>query len=148
MNGSVHLGSSALAAGGWEYKMASLLSLGAYDAHSPTAFIESCWSCSLQPEKQLMFAVLQDAVLCFETYCDYADPSHKISAEAEHWLLDDNRKWPFSFSNICLASGLDMDVVRSGLMRWKHRRDAAARREKTIPGVTAPLRHPVELPIF
>jgi hypothetical protein len=149
MNGSVDLhifGSPESAAAGWERRIALIRSLGAYDALSPAAFIGSCWTRSLQPEKQLMFAVLQDAVFCFETYFDSADPLHKrLFTEAEHWLLDDNQEWPFSFSNICLAIELDMDLVRGGLMRWKHRREVDACREETVQGVTAQQHHPVEL---
>jgi hypothetical protein len=34
--------------------------------------------------------------------------------------------WPFSFSNICDQIKLDKDVVRAGLLRWKHRLAATA----------------------
>ena len=81
---------------------------------------------SLQPERQLMFAVLDDAV---NTYCRYLrDPNpreRRAFAEAEGWFVTDDPTWPFSFVNICQALDLDVSWVRSRLDHW---REAAAER--------------------
>jgi hypothetical protein len=73
-----------------------------------------------------MFAVLEDAVSCFQNYLSTKEPARKkLFADAEAWLLDENLEWPFSFANICQEIGLDQDLVRAALMRWKHRMAAA-----------------------
>jgi hypothetical protein len=78
-----------------------------------------CGGC-LQPEKRLMFAVLQDAVECFQN-CKF-EPRSKPTNEfldSEEWIFGDDRKWPFSFINICEAVGMDPAGLRQGLLRWK-----------------------------
>jgi hypothetical protein len=74
----------------------------------------------LQPEKRLMVAVLQDAVECFQNY--KFEPRSKPTNEfldSEGWIFEDDPKWPFSFSNICEAVGMDAAGLRQGLLRWK-----------------------------
>jgi hypothetical protein len=106
----------------WEGKIISILSLIQFDELVPLEFITLC-CChhSPQPEKRLMFAVLEDAVFCFQTHVASQDViGKKLFAEAEHWLLDENTDWPFSFTNICQEIRLDKDLVRAALMRWKY----------------------------
>jgi hypothetical protein len=56
-----------------------------------------------QPEKNLMSAVLLDAVECFQKYLLLHDEySNRSFKEAENWILDNDRQWLFSFFNICL----------------------------------------------
>ena len=106
---------------GWEGKIISILSLGQFDDLAPIEFISLCSHPTPQPEKRLMFAVLEDAVFCFQTYVASQDViGKKLFAEAEHWLLDDNTEWPFSFTNICHEIRFDTDLVRAALMRWKY----------------------------
>ena len=77
-------------------------------------------SSQIQPEKQLMFAVLLDAVECFQDYAPSVrhkpDPLFK---HTEEWIFEDDQKWPFSFLNICEALGIDPQYVRKGLLNWK-----------------------------
>jgi hypothetical protein len=74
----------------------------------------------LDPERVLMLAVLQDAVVCFQEYFG-ATCKRKMTlyTDAEQWLLDDDRSYLFSFENICEALGFEPDYLRQGLMRWK-----------------------------
>ena len=116
---------------GWEEKITSILLLVEFDTLAPVEFISSCWDHSSQPERCLMFAVLEDAVFCFQNYLSSQDMMRKkLFADAEHWLLDDNTEWPFSFTNICREIQLDKDFVRGGLLRWKHRMAASAQIQK------------------
>jgi len=74
----------------------------------------------LDPERVLMLAVLQDAVVCFQEYLG-TTCKRKVTlyTDAEQWLLDDDRSYLFSFENICEALGFESDYLRQGLMRWK-----------------------------
>jgi len=75
---------------------------------------------SLQPEKRLMLAVLEDAVGTFQKYTWARDRAgQKLLAEVEEWFTSDDHDWPYSFMNICNALGLEADFLRSGLRRWK-----------------------------
>jgi len=69
----------------------------------------------LQPEKKLMFAILLDAVECFQEYGEQ-DPFFKDAAE---WIFEDDRDWPLSFINICEAVDMDPTYLRKGLLYWR-----------------------------
>jgi hypothetical protein len=74
----------------------------------------------LDPERVLMLAVLQDAVVCFQEHvqatCKQKRAMHR---DAEDWILNRDRTYPFSFENVCEALGYDADYLRKGLIRWK-----------------------------
>jgi hypothetical protein len=54
-----------------------------------------------QPEKELMLAVLKDAIIIYKKqfYCGNA-----LFKEAETWLFDRERDWLFSFGTVCALS--------------------------------------------
>jgi len=75
---------------------------------------------SLQPEKRLMLAVLEDAVGTFQKYAGATNRrARRLHAEAEEWFADDDVSWPFAFPNICQALGLEPEWLRRGLERWR-----------------------------
>jgi hypothetical protein len=75
---------------------------------------------SLQPEQELMLAVLQDAVYCFQENATAIVPRKQVLfREAEEWILSDDRSYLFSFANICDSLGLSTAYLRRGLMRWR-----------------------------
>ena len=76
----------------------------------------------LEPEKQLMEAMLADAVNVFRLYA-FTDstPKKKLFWDARRWLWADDWLWPFSFRNVCEVLGLDPGYLRQGLMHWKDR---------------------------
>jgi hypothetical protein len=86
-----------------------------------------------QPEKRLMFAVLQEVVECFQ---EYAFPQgrreEELFKDAEDWILKDDHEWAFSFINICETLDMDPHYLRTGLLRWK---------EKTIRERSRPVAH-------
>jgi hypothetical protein len=74
----------------------------------------------LQPEQELMLAVLHDAVVCFQDNVTAVVPRKQSQfREAEEWILSEDRSYLFSFENICENLALDPDYVRRGLIRWK-----------------------------
>jgi hypothetical protein len=75
---------------------------------------------SLQPEKRLMLAVMEDAVGTFQKYVWARDrASQRLLAEVEDWFASDDVDWPYSFVNICHSLGLEVGFLRGGLRRWK-----------------------------
>ncbi len=77
---------------------------------------------SLQPEKRLMLAVLEDAVGSFQKYVWARDRAgQRLLAEVEEWFESDDLDWPYSFVNVCNALELESEFIRGGLRRWKQR---------------------------
>ena len=71
---------------------------------------------SLLPEKRLMVAVLNDALLTLARHCGAADyRAQKRVFEIDVWVASDDVEWPFSFVNVCDALHLDASRVRSRL---------------------------------
>lgn len=75
-------------------------------------------------EWQLMVAVLEDAVHCFQKYLLARDPQgQRLCREAEEWIMVDT--WPagdeptLSFQYVCDMVGLDSLYLRGGLRRWR-----------------------------
>jgi hypothetical protein len=69
--------------------------------------------------RKLMLAVLQDGIACFQGYLfKLSRRNEALSREAEEWInsKDDGI---FTFNNVCETLGLDPDIVRKGLQRWK-----------------------------
>ncbi len=74
----------------------------------------------LEPEKRLMLAVLEDAIVCFQKYLFARDTRGKtLFRGAEEWILEERSDWLFSFENICEATGFNPQYVRRGLIQWK-----------------------------
>jgi hypothetical protein len=75
---------------------------------------------SLQPEKRLMLAVLEDAVGTFQKYAIATGRrARRLFAEAEEWFASEDVSWPYAVLNICQALGLEPAYVRRGLMHWR-----------------------------
>ena len=73
-----------------------------------------------QAIKRLMFAVLADAVRCFQTYADaQSRAGRRIFGEAQWWILDRNSDGPFTFEAICETLGIEPDCLRNGLHQWR-----------------------------
>jgi hypothetical protein len=63
---------------------------------------------SLDPEKELMLAVLQDGIACFQKYVRAQDRKGKNRfREAEDWIMEENSDRVFSFENICEILAID-----------------------------------------
>ncbi len=72
--------------------------------------------CTELPEKRLMLAVLEDAVLTLRRHAgDRGMKAQRSVREIEQWVEACNRDWPFSFENICSALNFDPSVMRRGL---------------------------------
>ena len=75
---------------------------------------------TLQPEKRLMLAVLEDAVGTFQKYVTSASRrGQRLFTEAEEWFTEPATEWPFGFENVCQALNLEPAYIRTGLRRWR-----------------------------
>lgn len=76
----------------------------------------------LEPERRLMLAVLDDAILCFQRYLHpKGGKEKKLHQHAVTWIFDPSDHGVFSFENICETCGLDPDYLRMGLLKWQER---------------------------
>jgi hypothetical protein len=74
----------------------------------------------LDPERVLMLAVLEDAVVCFQENVG-ATCKRKLLLhdEAEEWIFERDGAYLFSFESICETLGFEASYFRQGLLRWK-----------------------------
>lgn len=70
------------------------------------------------PETALMYAVLEDAFLCFHNQLEGDQPRIKSAHDAEDWFFSDDSRRLFSFLSICDALELQPQYIRHKL---KHR---------------------------
>jgi hypothetical protein len=114
--------------GGVDLEPATVLPVQLYGNLAPDA--------SIVPEKRLLLAVLEEAVVTFQRYSD--DPGRRgrrLFREAAEWMGSEDMGWPCSFRNICDVLGLDPGYVRQGLRRWRDTQCASG-------VLRAPHRHP------
>jgi hypothetical protein len=75
---------------------------------------------SLEPEKKLMLAVLEDGIRCFQdNVTAQSGTRRRLFEDAEEWILKQDRKWLFSFENICDALGINPTYMRRRLIQSK-----------------------------
>ena len=93
---------------------------------------------TVAPETALMSAVLEDALVCFQSRFEMKGQSAENSAQrAEEWFLSDDSRWLFSFVSICTVLGLEPEVVRRRLKQWSESRlDTRQRNTQRIAGNT------------
>ena len=100
-------------------------------------------SAALPPEKQLMLAVLEGALLDLQRSAGArTSRARRLADEVDTWFAADDEDWPCSFLNVCQALGLDVSAVRA--------RVARGRRVAPAKGVSLPVegsdagRHPAD----
>ena len=70
------------------------------------------------PETALMYAVLEDAFLCFQKQLETGQPFIQRAREAEDWFFSDDSRRLFSFVSVCHALGLEPKYIRTKLKHW------------------------------
>ena len=87
----------------------------------------------LEPERELMLAVLADAVECYWKYSGARDGiGTRLFRDAREWLLDDDERRPFSFVNVCSALQLEPSYIRQGVLARKQQ-SMTEKNVKNIP---------------
>jgi len=101
-------------------------------------------------EYELVVAVLQDAIDCFQKHLFARErKARQLFVDAEEWIMSADRRWPFSFENVCDLLDVDAACLRQGLVRWKAKRLQEASREKVValePRLTQPRTRPRRRP--
>jgi hypothetical protein len=77
----------------------------------------------LEGEKRLILSVLEDAVECFMKCIDAStNKGQRLFREADEWIGHEDKRWVFSFDNVCDMLDINADYMRVGLRRWKERK--------------------------
>ena len=87
-------------------------------------------------ERRLMLAVLEDAIDCYQKYANTSDlRGRQLFAESQDWIMSPDKRWLFSFENICQIVDMNPDYIRQGLKRWvvEQAKVAAASDGQLIP---------------
>src|SRR3989442_8376217 len=84
-------------------------------------------SAALPPEKRLMLAVLEGALLDLQRSAGVRTArARRLADEVDAWFAADDEGWPCSFLNVCQALGLDVSAVREPGSRvgggWRRRK--------------------------
>lgn len=93
----------------------------------PVQYLRRAGERHMEPQKRLMLAVLQAAVDDLQGWaCRLAGegrgPADRRAYEqANAYVASTDRRWPFSFENVCEAIGLDASSLRQGLGRARRR---------------------------
>ncbi len=71
-------------------------------------------------EKRLMLAVLEDAVDCYRKYSTAREGQGvQLFRDVEVWFSSRDRRWFYSYENICDTLEINADYVRGGLVQWR-----------------------------
>lgn len=82
----------------------------------------------LEPEQQLVVAVLEDGINTFQDNCGAQHPrKRRLFEEAEAWIFTDEHDWIFSFSTVCSLLNLDPNYLRRGLRQWQAQKGCGAK---------------------
>ena len=88
------------------------------------------------PEYLLVIAMLQDAIECFQKYRFATDENgRELFADAYEWITSDDRKWPFSFENVCgiLKLELRLPARAASSAGARHRMRARRQAPRCVP---------------
>jgi hypothetical protein len=88
----------------------------------------------LEGEKRLILSVLEDAIECFMKCIDAStSKGQRLFREADEWIAHEDKRWVFSFDNVCDMLDINPEYMRTGLRKWKEKRlDAIARRRAQL----------------
>lgn len=74
----------------------------------------------LEPERRLMFAVLEQGVEDFIKFANSQDDDERRRFHRTvRWIKSDDETWPYSFVPLCHALGVDERNLRGMLNRWR-----------------------------
>jgi hypothetical protein len=79
----------------------------------------------LGPEKGLVLAILEDAILTFqENHAATHGKEKRLFEDARAWLFNASDDWVFSFENICHVLEFKPEYIRKGLAQWREKESA------------------------
>jgi len=85
----------------------------------------------LEGEKRLVLSVLEDAVECFMKCIDSStNKGQRLFRDADEWITTVDKRWVFSFDNVCEMLDINPAYLRLGLQKWKERKLADLERKR------------------
>ena len=85
----------------------------------------------LEGEKRLILSVLEDAIECFMKCIDSAtNKGQRLFREADEWIAHEDKRWVFSFDNVCDMLDINPEYMRVGLRKWKEKKIVAIERQR------------------
>lgn len=103
----------------------------------------------LEGEKRLILSVLEDGIECFMKYIDSStNKGQKLFRDAEEWITLGDKRWIFSFDNVCEMLDINPDYMRRGLLNWKHKHlaEMAAVQQQAAQGAVEAKGYHIERP--
>jgi hypothetical protein len=77
----------------------------------------------LEPEKRLMLAILEDAILSFQdNHAARHEKKKRLFDDVQRWIFEVSDDWVFSFEHICHVLELEPEYIRKGLRQWREKR--------------------------
>ena len=77
----------------------------------------------LEPEKKLLLAVLEDAVICFQdNFLARERKKRQLFEETEQWIFTEHSDRLFAFETLCHSLSLNPHYIRHGLRQWQESR--------------------------
>ena len=99
----------------------------------------------LEGEKRLILSVLEDAVECFMKCIDASThKGQRLFREADEWIAHEDKRWVFSFDNVCDMLDINAAYMRVGLRRWKERKIELIARRRAEAEAAALTPAPIE----
>ena len=88
----------------------------------------------LEGEKRLILSVLEDAIECFMKCIDAStSKGQRLFRDADEWIAHEDKRWVFSFDNVCDMLDINPEYMRMGLRKWKEKRlDAIVRQRVAL----------------
>ena len=76
----------------------------------------------LEPENELLLAVLQDGIYCFRDNLNArSEEKTALCQEARAWIFSSDSGWLFSFLSICDLLDMDPEYIRQALRQCEER---------------------------
>ena len=93
----------------------------------------------LEGEKRLILSVLEDAIECFMKCIDSpTSKGQRLFRDADEWIAHEDKRWVFSFDNVCDMLDINPEYMRMGLRKWKEKRlEAIARQRAALEAESA-----------
>jgi transposase-like protein len=92
----------------------------------------------LEGEKRLILSVLEDAVDCFQKCIDSpTNKGQRLFREAEEWIFLEDKRWVFSFDNVCDMLDINPEYMRRGVRQWKERKLADLEQQAAVKAAVA-----------
>ncbi len=87
-----------------------------------------------EPERRLVTGLRQDAVECYQKHLYARDhKARQLFADAEEWIMSQDRVYFFSFENVCDLLEINAEFVRRGLVGWRERQRVQRGKGKVFP---------------